>query len=341
MSILNNLYNLFDIFFSILNYILNYNIDGFFENADRIIQFNLIFNGHEFFFIEFNNFLNNYFFISFNFLFKQNNFYYIALFLDSNYLNFFFLIIYFLIIFKIFKNYFFIIFENSAIFFIKVISKFYIILLKFFGEKFESIEEGFLFIKFIPFFIFLFFIHLFYIDNLSYYLIFLEWSLPVLFGILIIIESLWLFSSYIFIYLNGSSNRKIFIITLTEDVINLSILIARILLQMVRGIICGLYHDFFREISMILIFKMQLINHQMLFFTAPYNIFYMMYTVNMYFIIFLIISFTVFLMFLQILFLFLAVWLFCKCWFKSIFYQSKLYIIKNNYSNNKFNTINK
>jgi len=42
-------------------------------------------------------------------------------------------------------------------------------------------------------------------------------------------------------------------ITLIEDVINFMILLARVTLQMVRGIICGLYHDFFREVTEYLI----------------------------------------------------------------------------------------
>ena len=74
---------------------------------------------------------------------------------------------------------------------------------------------------------------------------------------LIIFENIYFFSSFIFIYLNGSKTRNLLIFSLFEDLINLFILITRIFLQMIRGLICSFYHDFFREISIVFFLKMQ------------------------------------------------------------------------------------
>ena len=172
----------------------------------------------------------------------------------------------------------------------------------------------------------MFFLHFFFFDNFLNTYIFLEWSLPVIFGLFIILENIWLFSSSIFIYLNGSKGRKFFFITLVEDFINLFILITRILLQIIRGVICSLYHDFFREISILFFFKI----YNFFFFlnfVFNFNIINSFWFLSVFFIKFffivIVMTFAVLLMFLQILFLFLAIWLFCKCWFIS-FYKQKI-----------------
>jgi hypothetical protein len=58
-----------------------------------------------------------------------------------------------------------------------------------------------------------------------------------------------LFGVYFLVYLNGGRGRKFLLVTLVEDLIAFIILLARVTLQVVRGIICGLYHDFFKELT--------------------------------------------------------------------------------------------
>ena len=53
---------------------------------------------------------------------------------------------------------------------------------------------------------------------------------------------------HIFVYLTGSRGRRSLFVVVLEDLIAFVILLSRVSLQIVRGIICGLYHDFFREI---------------------------------------------------------------------------------------------
>lgn len=195
--------------------------------------------------------------------------------------------------------------------------------IKFFSEKLESFEEAYLTFKFLPFFIFIFFSHLFFLENFINIITFIEWNLPVVFGILLIFESIWLFGSHIFIYLNGSKTRNFFFFTMFEDLINLFILITRIILQLVRGLICSFYHDFLREISINFFGKMQ--DYFFLWNNLfNFNIINSYWIIVLFFFKFLffifILTFAVVLMFLQALFLFLAVWLFCKCWFISINY---------------------
>lgn len=151
--------------------------------------------------------------------------------------------------------------------------------------------------------------------------IFLEWNLPIIFGLLIIFENLYLLSSYIFIYLNGSNGRKIFIFSLVEDVINFFILVSRIILQILRGFICSLYHDFFKETLFSYISEMKIIiyigNFISKFVNEQFVSIFFFVSIKMYLFI-VSITFISLLVFLQLLFLFLAIWLFCKCWFVSI-----------------------
>jgi hypothetical protein len=77
---------------------------------------------------------------------------------------------------------------------------------------------------------------------------------------------------------------------------------------MVRGLIVSLYHDFFREISINFFLKVQVINT---FFNINFNILdsslLIFFFFFKFFVFLLILTFAVILMFLQALFLFLAV----------------------------------
>jgi hypothetical protein len=94
---------------------------------------------------------------------------------------------------------------------------------------------------------------LFTVENNENFFIFVEWGLPVAYGFLILFESAWLFSTHLLIYLNGARGRRSLVVTLIEDCVALIILTSRITLQMIRGLICGFFHDFFREVSEYLI----------------------------------------------------------------------------------------
>lgn len=207
---------------------------------------------------------------------------------------------------------------------------------RFTGIKFESYEEALSIIIIWPWCIFLIFSHIFNLENNEIFFIFIEWGLPIVYGYLIIIESMVLFSKYFFLYLNGARGRKFLLITILEDFIAFIILLSRVTLQAVRGLICGLYHDFFREITVYLLdtlinyrFEKQWFNSYSLNFTSIFliNIICLLYITSFT------LAFIYVLLFLQILFLLIAVWLFCRCWFistKSTICKYKKYQFNNN-----------
>jgi hypothetical protein len=95
----------------------------------------------------------------------------------------------------------------------------------------------------------LIFTHLVDIENHEIFFIFIEWGLPVVYGFILITEYITNFGKYLFVYLNGAKGRSIFIVTLIEDFVAFLIIFARIALQVIRGVLCGFFHDFFRELS--------------------------------------------------------------------------------------------
>ncbi len=292
----------------------------FIENNNYEYNFTKIFNINA-------NYLNNnienklFYFNKINSIINSNIFFNIFN-LYTNIFSFFLIILYLFLLYHFF-TYFLLNYFTKNNFIFSFFNNLVIIWFKFLSEKLESLEEVFLCFKFLPFFIFIFFTHFFYFNNFLSFFIFIEWIAPVLFGLIIITESIWLFSSYIFIYLNGSKGRKILLVSLVEDIIGLLILMVRIILQLIRGIICSLYHDFFKEIVILYLIKLQKILFIWnFFFFFKLNIIYFL-LLFLFKILFIIIlsTFLVVLMFLQALFLFLAVWLFCKCWFKSVYNQ--------------------
>jgi len=208
--------------------------------------------------------------------------------------------------------------------------------LNFASIKFESFEEAFSIIILWPWCIVLIFTHLFTVENNEVFFIFIEWGLPVAYGFLILFESAWLFSTHLLIYLNGARGRRSLIATMIEDCVALIILTSRITLQMIRGLICGFFHDFFREISEYLIDTWELYVYyaswQVPFCKSSFSTDLISFFIDWYLISFILL-FIYFILFLQLLFLVIAVWLFCRCWFISI-KKPELYML--NYLNGKY-----
>lgn len=203
-----------------------------------------------------------------------------------------------------------------------------IIFLRFLFDKLENIEESFYALKFIIFMFSLVLSNLFFWNSYINFIVFIEWNLPVCFGMILIFELLYLLGSYMFLYLNGSNSRKIIVASFFEDLINFFILIIRIFLQFIRGIICAIYHDLLREANIVVIrWLIDLDDSLFLNESNDLNLTSIVYLniflSNIFYL--FIVTFGVTLVFLQALFLCLAIWLFCKCWFISI-YESKFFI---------------
>jgi hypothetical protein len=231
----------------------------------------------------------------------------------------FFFLYFFFLCFKFNQNYNLITWSNKLVWIINY-EVFIVFLLNIIFIKFESFEEALCVIIFWPWCIALVFTHLIVFENNEIFFIFIEWGLPVIYGYLIICEYFWSLGSYFFIYLNGTRGRRSLIFTLIEDLIAFFILLARVSLQMIRGIICGLYHDFFREITEFIIDTWDsffyLYSWQMPFLkTSPYHDL-LIFFINLYLIAFVLL-FIYFVLFLQLMFLLIAVWLFARCWFIS------------------------
>lgn len=226
--------------------------------------------------------------------------------------------------------------ENKDSYITKTIT-FFITWIKFFYEKLENILEGYLSVKVFFFLMFLFFSNFFEFDDNINYVIFIEWNIPVCFGMVLILELVFMLKSYTLMYLNGSKTKKIITVTLFEDLINFLILNIRILLQFIRGVICGIYHDLLREFNINAIIKLHEANFEWINSAEIVNscteirVFAKIIFVICYL---YIITFAVILMFLQALFLFLAIWLFCKCWFISV--TSSKFLFKDKINITKF-----
>lgn len=223
-----------------------------------------------------------------------------------------FLLLFFSFVLKYFRPKFF---SFNFVFFYK---NFLNLWISFTGIRFESFEESFCVIVLWPWCIFLVFTHVFYLENNEIFFIFIEWGLPIIIGFMIIIESIWVFGCHIFLYLTGSRGRRSFFVVLVEDLIAFTILFGRIILQMVRGVICSFYHDFFRDI-----FEFITLVWDDIFVFSDVNIsnssFFLrlvLFFIDIY-VMAMVLFFIYFILFLQLLFLLIAVWLFCRCWFIS------------------------
>ncbi len=188
-------------------------------------------------------------------------------------------------------------------------------------DKVESVEEIICLIILWPWCFLIIFTHLYTVANYDYTFGFAEWGLPVTYGLIMLVEHWWAFGAYIFVYITSTKGRRSLVITIFEDTISMAILIARVLLQAVRGVIVGMFHFICREA----IWNMTAwwthnnhansatsLNTEALTTIHPgLNLMFDILLTGGSFVIITAI------MFLQLIFLIVSVWLFCKCWFIS------------------------
>ena len=188
-------------------------------------------------------------------------------------------------------------------------------------DKLESTEEALSLIILWPWCVFIITTHLMALANYDALFVFAEWGLPVIYGLIMLLEHWWAFGVYLLVYLNGARGRKLIILTALEDIVTLSILIARVLLQAVRGLIVGMFHFICRE--MIWNMPAYWTHIAVPAATTAYtdeNVSSIYYYQHLLFDCiltggsFIIITA---IMFLQLIFLLVSIWLFCKCWFTS------------------------
>jgi len=188
-------------------------------------------------------------------------------------------------------------------------------------DKVETAEEGIVLAILWPWCFLIVFTHLMTLTDHAVMFGFSEWGLPVTYGLVMLLEHGWSMGTYLFVYVAGAAGRRISLITAIEDAVALLILIARVLLQAVRGVIVGMFHFICRE----MLWNMSgywthntvansatTLAPQALPKTSPalQLLFDCTVTGGSFVIITAV-------MFLQLLFLLVSVWLFCKCWFTS------------------------
>lgn len=185
----------------------------------------------------------------------------------------------------------------------------------------ESSEDIICLIVLWPWCIFLIFTHLFCTSDYICMLGFAEWGLPVFYGLILLVEHMWLFGGHLVIYLMGVRGRRNLLATFVEDMIAFIIMISRVVLQSVRGIIVGMFHFICRES---LLNMTRWWNHTFIFgVTEGDEISKMACWYDWLVLIIDIFAaaigliLVIAIMFLQITFLVISVWLFCKCWFLS------------------------
>lgn len=192
----------------------------------------------------------------------------------------------------------------------------------FMGEnKVESIEEVVSLIILWPWCIFLIFSHLITFYQEMNAVGFAEWGLPVLYGFILLAEHQWSLGSYSLVYLVGIRSRKSLIINIFEDIGGSSIMVARVGLQAVRGVIVGMFHFICREALLVVEQWWNTdnwFNHNLGNGTRKSGIYRDILNLIRDLILAggsLVIITAI--MFLQLLFLLVSVWLFCKCWYIS------------------------
>jgi len=187
-------------------------------------------------------------------------------------------------------------------------------------NKYESSEEALCIVVLWPWCFLLVFTHIFLVDDNEVLFIFIEWGLPIVYGFFLLFEHLWNFGSYFFVYLNGGRGRRSIFIVIIEDILTFFIVIIRVSLQVVRGLLCGFFHNFFRGVYD----KVFDLYHVYLYYSDWSVPFFhtnptaqLIYFFLGWYIIAFTLLFVYIILFLQLLFLIIAVWLFCRCWFIS------------------------
>lgn len=188
-------------------------------------------------------------------------------------------------------------------------------------DKTESFEEIISLLILWPWCVLLVFTHLFSLSDHNFLFGFAEWGLPILYGLILLAEHCWAFGTYFLVYLTGTRARKSLSITLLEDIVAVTILLARVLLQAVRGVIVGMFHFICREALLNMTnwwtmsthtnSNISLAKESM---SSPFDYFSLTIDLLVAGGSFVIVTA---IMFLQLTFLVVSVWLFCKCWFIS------------------------
>lgn len=184
-------------------------------------------------------------------------------------------------------------------------------------NKVESVEELLCLLILWPWCVFIIGSHLFSNADHTVMFGFAEWGLPIIYGLLLLVEHFWTFGVYIFVYLVGVRGRRSFIVNMFEDFVAMLIMVVRVLLQSIRGVIVGMFHFICREalLNMTRWWSTDLaFNHQLgavqsgdafsldvLTVLADFGLAAGSLVV------------VTAIMFLQLIFLIVSVWLFCKC----------------------------
>lgn len=187
--------------------------------------------------------------------------------------------------------------------------------------KVESVEEVLCLIVLWPWCIFLVFTHLVMAADYVFMFGFAEWGLPVFYGLLLLVEHLWAFGVSLVAYLMGVRGRKLVVVTFIEDIIAVVIMISRVVLQAVRGLIVGMFHFICREVLLNLVswwdndfVSGAEFTSEMCRVRCWYDAMGLASDVLLAAGGLLVV---VAIMFLQLTFLIISIWLFCKCWFIS------------------------
>lgn len=188
-------------------------------------------------------------------------------------------------------------------------------------DKVESQEEGIVLSFLWPWCFLIVFTHLIAASDHTILFGFSEWGLPVTYGLVMLLEHCWSMGTYLMVYIAGAAGRKLSLLTAVEDAAAALILVARVLLQAVRGVIVGMFHFISRE--MLWNMKGYWTSNNALNSaiaatdtsqTAATPLLKLVFDCAITGGSFVIITAV---MFLQLLFLLVSVWLFCKCWFTS------------------------
>jgi hypothetical protein len=181
----------------------------------------------------------------------------------------------------------------------------------------ESLEESICLIFLWPWCIFIIFLHLFSMFSLGTFFGFAEWGLPVVYGLLLLLEHFFNFGVYIAVYLVGARGRRNILAGWLEDVASSIIMLSRVMLQAVRGVIVGMFHFIAREASLSAsrwrIYEAEFSSNAAEASSSTSMGFdIILFALNTILVLVIIAGLTA-IMFLQLIFLMVSVWLFCKC----------------------------
>ncbi len=189
------------------------------------------------------------------------------------------------------------------------------------GEnKVESSEEILCLLILWPWCVLVIFSHLFNYGVGGYGFGFAEWGIPVVFGFILLVEHIWELGVYTAVYLMGARGRRSLIVGVLEDLVALTIMFARVGLQVVRGIIVGMFHFVCREALLTLgrWWEVDVVFSNSLGYGVEDGggVDWILLWADFWLAAGSLVIITA-IMFLQLVLLVVSVWLFCKCWYIS------------------------